>query len=249
MKIISENGIDVTNSCCPVTGDIINLLDHGHVRYISHTPEDLVVAFARICYGGESKGDEADQKLINYLWRNKHTSPFEAPVVYFNIKMPIFVMRQYVRHRMQSLNEISARYTELPNEFYIPTEWRKQDTKNKQGSIETDLWNPEIMGTGLTATEQVRFVCNQAYDTYQALLQAGVAREMARMVLPLNIYTEIYARWDMKNLLHFVTLREDSHAQSEIVEFAKAIKTFLYRLYPKIMKAYDKYKFICEELQ
>src|SRR5689334_22691832 len=115
----------------------IVVLDHGFVRYIDHMGTDQrIVEAARISYKSPSKGEEADRKLIGYLWKNRHLSPFEMCKITFNIKMPIFVMRQFVRHRMQNLNEVSARYTELPAEFYIPKRWRKQDTKNKQGSVE-----------------------------------------------------------------------------------------------------------------
>ena len=150
--------------------------------------------------------------------------------------MPLFVMRQYVRHRMQNLNEVSARYTELPDEFYIPDKWRKQDIKNKQGSIESDELDHE------KCSKNLEEICKMTYDTYQNFLKLGVAREMARMVLPVNIYTEIYTCWDLKNLLHFLALREDSHAQFEIQEYAKAIKTICGELFPNTMEAYEKFK-------
>lgn len=168
-----------------------------------------------------------------------NTSPFEMVKLTLNVKMPIFVMRQWVRHRMQNLNEVSARYTELPNEFYIPSNWRKQDTKNKQGSVPAEdheiFWNQFNTGT-------LKEFCNHSYNTYKNLLDNGVAREMARMVLPVNIYTEIYCCWDMKNLIHFLSLREDSHAQSEIQEYAKAIKEICKELFPWTMEAYEEYK-------
>lgn len=172
-----------------------------------------------------------------------NTSPFEMCKVTLNIKMPIFVMRQYVRHRMQNLNEVSARYTELPDEFYIPTEWRRQDTKNKQGSVadyEED-WT-YLTPLALQATDALKRQCNQAYEVYQRMIETGIAREMARMVLPVNIYTECYACWDLKNLLHFITLRDDSHAQAEIQEYGKAIKQILIDLFPVTMECYEKFK-------
>lgn len=219
-------------------GYTIPVLDHGYVRYVDHMGSDLrIVEAARISYASPSKGEEADKKLLKYLYANKHTSPFEMAKITINIKLPIFVMRQYVRHRIQNLNEVSARYTELPNEFYIPTKWRKQDTKNKQGSVDWDGCNyHENLSTALKQQ------CAKAYDVYQDLLFHGVAREMARMVLPVNIYTEIYSCWDLKNLLHFITLREDSHAQAEIQEYGKAIKTILMALFPWTMEAYEESK-------
>ncbi len=231
------------------SGYTIPVLDHGFVRYIDHMGNDKrILEAARISYKSPSKGDEADKKLLAYLWKNKHTSPFEMVKLTLNIKMPIFIMRQYVRHRMQNLNEVSARYTELPNEFYIPKVWRKQDTKNKQGSVTEQNWNPTLNPEGfplgeVDATKWVDGYCQHAYETYKLLLEAGIAREMARMVLPVNIYTEIYACWDLKNLLHFITLREDSHAQSEIQEYGKAIKFICKELFPWTMEAYEKYKF------
>lgn len=239
-------------------GYTIPVLDHGFVRYIDHMGTDeRIVEAARISYKSPSKGEDQDKKLIAYLYKNRHTSPFEMVKITLNIKMPIFIMRQYVRHRMQNLNEVSARYTELPNEFYIPTSWRPQDPKNKQGSVATENWNPVVIEGGeeadldsrsittwpdITATDLLKTSCQSAYLNYQRLLDAGVAREMARMVLPVNIYTEIYACWDLKNLLHFITLREDSHAQSEIQAYGKAIKSILNEFYPWTMEAYEKYK-------
>jgi thymidylate synthase (FAD) len=226
-------------------GYTIPVLDHGFVRYIDHMGDDKrILEAARISYKSPSKGDEADKKLLSYLWKNKHTSPFEMVKLTLNIKMPIFIMRQYVRHRMQNLNEVSARYTELPNEFYIPSNWRKQDVKNKQGSVEDGVFNPEFGDTEIVnASEYLKSFCDHSYKVYQNLLNAGIAREMARMVLPINIYTEIYACWDLKNLLHFITLREDSHAQAEIQEYGKAIKSICQELFPWTIEAYEKFKF------
>ena len=226
-------------------GHTIPVLDHGFVRYIDHLGSDQrIVEAARVSYGSPSKGEEADKKLLHYLYKNRHTSPFEMCKITLDIKMPIFVCRQYIRHRMQNVNEVSARYTELPNEFYIPKVWRKQDTKNKQGSSgEFDVESNYQLSKNLAN------FCEEAYSEYQDLIADGVAREMARMVLPLNIYTQLYATWDIKNLLHFISLRDDSHAQAEIQEYGKAIKAILQKLFPWTMEAYEKYKWVCEELQ
>lgn len=227
----------------------IQIFDHGFVRYVDHHGSDQrIVEAARVSYHSPSKGLEADRKLIQYLWKNKHTSPFEMCKLTLNVKMPIFVMRQWVRHRMQNLNEVSARYTELPNEFYIPEVFRNQDTKNKQGSLpprtlssfeekERQEWLQKI----------VKEQYDDSYTTYTKLLHCGVAREQARIVLPVGIYTEIYCCWDLKNLLHFITLREDSHAQAEIQEYAKAIKIILQHLFPFTMEAYESVKFPATE--
>lgn len=224
-------------------GYTISVLDHGYVRYIDHMGSDQrICEAARISYKSSSKGDEVDKKLLGYLWKNRHTSPFEIVKLTLNIKMPIFVMRQYVRHRMQNLNEVSARYTELPNEFYIPKIWRKQDIKNKQSSIESEELDHNALSFNLRRWN------DEAYEKYRVLLDKGVAREMARMVLPVNIYTEIYTSWDLKNLLHFITLRDDSHAQAEIQEYGKAIKSVCKELFPWTMAAYEKYKFVLQEV-
>lgn len=218
-------------------GTEIKIHDHGFVRYIGHFGSDLdILESARISYKSPSKGEEQDKKLLAYLLKNKHTSPFEMVKIKFNIKMPIFVMRQFVRHRMQNLNEVSARYTELPNEFYLPepNEWRGQNTANKQGS------------SGLIAEEHqencsfyTQEAYKAAYRTYEYLLEKGVAREMARMVLPVGIYTEIYSCWDLNNLLKFFALRDDSHAQAEIQDYARAMKTITEQCFPWVMELYE----------
>lgn len=236
-------------------GYTIDVLDHGFVRYIDHLGSDeRICEVARISYKSPSKGSFQDKKLLHYLWKNKHTSSFEMVKITLNIKMPIFVMRQYVRHRMQNLNEMSARYTELPNEFYIPTKWRKQDTENKQGSLSNLDWDDNSYYRGIHSKNQdlsaeVSNHCIASYKLYEEMLADGVAREMARMVLPINIYTEIYCCWDLKNLMHFLQLREDVHAQYEIQEYAKAIKLIVKELFPWTIEAFDKFKFkLTEEI-
>lgn len=240
-------------------GHTIPLLDHGFVRYIDHMGDDMrIIQAARTSYGGKSKGPEQDKKLLNSLWKRRHTTPFEQVQITLEVKLPIFIMRHLQRHRMQSINEISARYTELPEEFYIPKEWRKQATKNKQSSDIVIGWNPwhhpdpedpdqvgsYIMGD-MKATGALERHCVRSYYFYKQLLAEGVAKEMARMVLPVNIYTQAYTTWDLKNLLHFVTLRDDpGHAQWEIEQYAKAIKLILEVLFPWTMEAYDRYKFL-----
>jgi thymidylate synthase (FAD) len=217
----------------------IKVLDHGYVRYIDHMGSDSrIVESARISFNQPSKGDEADKKLLKYLWKNKHTSPFEMCKIAFNVKLPIFVMRQWVRHRMQNLNEISARYTDLPNQFYIPEEWRSNlgAGQNKQQSqVDSTLEHKDL-------TKTVALHCAESYHFYETLLKRGVARELARMVLPVNIYTEIYSCWDLKNLLHFITLREDDHAQWEIQQYGRAMKGICQTLFPWTMEAYEEFK-------
>jgi thymidylate synthase (FAD) len=233
-------------------GHTIQVLDKGYVRYVDHMGSDVrIVEAARVSYQSPSKGEEQDRKLLQYLYKNKHTSPFEMCKITFDIKMPIFVARQYIRHRMQNVNEMSMRYTEAPDEFYYPDIWRAQDTKNKQGSITQGGWNPYLTVDSETDTALtfLKAHCIDAFHLYEKMLEAGIAREMARMVLPLNIYTQFYATWDLKNLLHFVTLREDAHAQAEIQDYGRAIKSMLIELFPWTMESYEKYKFHVVEAQ
>lgn len=226
-------------------GHTIKVLDHGFVRYVDHMGSDTrIVEAARISYRSPSKGEEGDKKLLRYLFKNKHTSPFEMCKLTLNVKMPIFIMRQWVRHRMQNLNEVSARYSELPGQFYLPWEWRAQSTENKQSSVIQAEWAVQP-GAGLSSKNEefhhsARQVCLHAYSTYLNLLEQGVAKEMARMVLPVNIYTEIYCCWDLNNLLKFLALRDDSHAQAEIQEYAKAIKEIVAMLFPWTLEVYEE---------
>ena len=204
----------------------------GYVRYIDHMGDDLrVVEAARISYKSPSKGKEQDIKLLRYLMKNRHTSPFEQCNITYNIKMPIFVMRQFVRHRTFRLNEWSGRYSELEDDFYLPTQWRAQDTNNKQGSVAADLNHG-------TCTEIARKAHKHAYSTYQELLRQGVAKEMARVVLPVSIFTEIYINVDLHNLMHFLKLRLDGHAQSEIRDVAQAMIEIAEPHYPETIKAF-----------
>lgn len=219
-------------------GYVIDLPPHGYVRYIDHLGTDQrIVEAARVSYGSPSKGEEADKKLLMYLYRNRHTSPFEQCNITFNIKMPIFCMRQFVRHRTFRLNEFSGRYSEMPDEFFYPPVWRKQDTKNKQGSIQEidSEWQGMVYHT---AKEAYDFV----YKLYKVLINVyGVAKEQARMILPVGIYTEIYVNCDLHNLMHFLRLRLDAHAQSEIQDIAVAMKLIAKELFPWTFEAFERY--------
>lgn len=226
-------------------GFTVPVLGQGYVRYIDHLGDDLrIVETARISYKSPSKGDDADKKLLFYLFKNRHTSPFEACNITFNIKMPIFCMRQFVRHRTMRLNEWSGRYSELADEFYTPRWWRLQDAKNKQGSVEvnglTD-WHEE--------NDRIAKECfRQCYSAYQQFLQRGVAKELARIVLPVSLFTEIYCNVDVHNLIHFLNLRQDPHAQLEMREIANAMEVIFKELYPWCAEARAKFKFKVEEV-
>lgn len=211
-------------------GHVINIPPHGFVRYVDHLGTDQrIVEAARVSYQSPSKGEEADRKLITYLFKNRHTSPFEQCNITFEIKMPIFVMRQFVRHRTFRLNEWSGRYSELKDEFYRPKNWRIQDTKNKQGSVDihlqSDAWQKEN-------DDILDIAYHWAYEMYRKLLNQGVAKELARIVLPVGIYTQIYVNIDLHNLMHFLNLRLDPHAQAEIRDVAWAMLQIGEQLFP-----------------
>ncbi len=240
-------------------GFTIEQKPHGYVRLIdSFGTDQRIVEAARVSYGSPSKGEEADKKLLLYLWKHRHTSPFEQCNITFNIKMPIFIMRQFVRHRTFKLNEWSGRYSELADEFYIPEKWRKQDTKNKQGSVAEQDWDvpwSEVAeaATGLTTnqilSDNLEKFCAESYRLYQEMLSDNVAKEMARFVLPLNTYTEIYVNCDLHNLLHFLTLRTDSHAQKEIQDVANAMLQITEQIFPWTIEAWRNFKFQIIETQ
>lgn len=200
-----------------------------------HTLDAQIVRAARVSYDKGTKTVRDDEKLIRYLIRNEHWSPFEMVEFKFHVKAPIFVARQWFRHRTGNVNEISGRYSVLEDEFYIPEKWRLQDTKNRQGS------QGELGGlTNEYATDAYTEALDYAYKAYEALLSAGVAREMARMVLPLSTYTQFYWKQDLRNLLHFLKLRLDEHAQWEIREYAKAILSLIEPLVPVTVKAWKE---------
>ena len=221
-------------------GFTVPVLGQGYVRYIDHLGDDLrIVETARISYKSPSKGDEADKKLLMFLHKNRHTSPFESCNITFNIKMPIFCMRQFVRHRTFRLNEWSGRYSELADEFYVPEVWRVQDKKNKQGSLveegNTQGWHDDN-------TAIVESTHRQCYQNYQLLLERGVAKELARIVLPVSMFTEIYVNVDVHNLMHFLGLRQDAHAQKEMRDIADAMANIFKELYPWSFEAYEEYQ-------
>jgi thymidylate synthase (FAD) len=222
------------------------VLDHGFVRLVDYLGGDqLIVDSARISYAKLNNTDaDGNTKLINYLMKNHHTSPFESVVFTFHVKMPLFVARQWVRHRTARLNEVSARYTELPSDFYIPEKWRAQSKVNKQGSVE---------GHGDAAWHEARSAilkntCEANYKTYQNMLEDGVAREMARFVLPVNIYTECYWQMDLKNLFHFLKLRLDSHAQYEIQVYGQAMAQIVKTVVPLAYNAFEEHMLYAKTL-
>lgn len=230
----------------------VKVLDRGLVKLVGFTVDlddfddyrlDLnkgldaqVVRAARASYTGGTKTKREDAALIDYLVRHSHWSPFEMVQVKFFVKAPLFVVQQLLRHRTFSFNQESARYSVIEDEFYVPKAWRLQDTKNKQGSV--GQLDPL---TNAYATDAYTESLDYAYKAYQALLDAGVAREMARMVLPVSVYTKLYVRGDLRNWLHFLELRLDDHAQWETRQYAEAIYHILKFLAPTTLKSWEEH--------
>jgi thymidylate synthase (FAD) len=220
-------------------------LDHGFVRLVDFMGSDSrVLEAARVSYAPGTtaeqqtaeKSDEENKGLIDYLLRNGHTSPFEQVVFTFHMKMPIFVARQIVRHRMARLNEISGRYTVLKSEFFLPEELRVPAKNNKQGSVEG--FDPVA---GLDLLESMAEFQQGAADSYAAYLDAGVAKELARINLPLATYTEWYWQMDLSNLIKFMGLRSDAHAQKEVRVYSEAIEWFVSQITPWAYAAYENH--------
>ncbi|HKK47887.1 MAG TPA: FAD-dependent thymidylate synthase [Alkalispirochaeta sp.] len=216
------------------------VLDKGFVRLVDYLGGDQrIVQSARVSYGAGTKTYRQDKGLINYLLRNEHTSPFEQVIFTFHTKMPVFVARQWVRHRTARLNEISGRYSVMKDEFYVPAEGAvaPQSTDNKQGRS-GDAFDPEqarAIQAELSGQQQ------GAYREYEALLERNVARELARINLPLSMYTEWYWQIDLHNLLHFLKLRMDSHAQYEIRAYAEVMFEIAQRVCPIATEAFDEH--------
>lgn len=217
-----------------------HVLDHGLVALVESMGSDLsIVRNARVSYDAEWRTGEdegKDAKLINYLLKNKHTSPFEAVQFTFEVKAPIFVFRQWHRHRTWSFNEISARYAELPEEFYVPEldQITTQSASNKQ--MRTDERNPEAD----IIQESIRDFCGVAFDLYRELLGVSCPRELARSVLPVGTYSHMFATVDLHNLMHFLRLRLHSHAQYEIRVYAEAMLELASAVCPVTMAAFKE---------
>jgi thymidylate synthase (FAD) len=230
----------------------IKVLDHGFVRLIDYMGDDnAIVQAARVSYGQGTKKVSEDRGLIQYLMRHSHTTPFEMCEIKLHVKLPIFIARQWIRHRTASVNEYSARYSILSKEFYIPApeQLATQSKLNHQGRGET-----------LSAAEQMRVLsllkmdADDCYTHYLEMLnhdeqgtiidpeKQGIAREIARMNLNLNYYTEWYWKIDLHNLFHFIALRADSHAQYEIREYAKVIGDIVQQWVPLAYEAFLEYK-------
>ncbi len=255
----------------------IPVLDHGFVRVIDYMGDDsAIVQAARVSYGKGTKQVSTDRGLINYLMRHRHTSPFEMCEIKFHIKLPIFVARQWIRHRTANVNEYSARYSILDREFYVPDEEflrlqkeavRRSRTAAAQldllGGEETERPAPVATAAQSTTNRQgregvlppeeaarvlreIRAISQRAFTVDDRLLgdeaRPGIARELARIVLPLNTYTQWYWKIDLHNLLHFLQLRADPHAQFEIRAYAEVILDIVRRWVPLTAAAFEEYR-------
>jgi len=218
----------------------IKVLDKGFIRLVDYLGDDSrIVQSARVSYGEGTKSYREDKGLIDYLLRNDHTSPFEQVSFTFHIKMPIVVARQWIRHRTAKVNEISGRYSVMESDFYVPAAENiaLQSDDNKQGRqnepVSAELAK-EIQD--IISAEQTR-----VYETYTKLLDMGLAREIARINLPLSLYTEWYWTMDLHNLFHFLRLRMDGHAQKEIRVYADAIFEIVKKITPIAAEAFEKH--------
>lgn len=216
-----------TQHTVPLYGD-----GRGHVTLVHHSGDDLsAVNAARVSFGAHrTELDDKDLKLLAYLAKERHTSPFEHCSITLRVKVPLFVARQWMRHRTQSYNEISRRYTSVDVDFFVPAKLRKQHKSNRQAS------EGVIEDENLLAEYQ--YSIQRAMRSYETLIAEGVCREQARAVLPQAMYTEFYATANLLNWLKFIELRDHEGAQQEIVEAAQGVRSILSTLYPHTTKAW-----------
>ncbi len=232
--------------------EAVPVLDHGFVRVIDYMGDDAaIVQAARVSYGTGTKSVRDDAGLIRYLMRHRHTTPFEMCEIKYHVKLPVFVARQWIRHRTANVNEYSARYSILDREFYIPApeQLAAQSTANRQGR--GDVLEGEEAARVLALLKDDSARC---YDHYEEMLnegpdgepadpdRQGLTRELARMNLPLNIYTQWYWKTDLHNLLHFLSLRADAHAQYEIRVYAEAMLETVKAWVPTVYEAFLDYR-------
>ena len=232
-------GIDASDKDA-LLGKRIDCLDKGFVRLIDVMGDDAaIVQAARVSYGSGTKKVLEDRGLIRYLLRHAHTTPFEMVEFKFHVKLPIFVARQWIRHRTANVNEYSGRYSEMKDEFYTPhpNDIRPQSVANKQGRSDETL--PE--GMAEQAANAFKSGQDEAYAQYQEFLEQGIAREIARINLPVSNYTEWYWKIDLHNLFHFLRLRIDAHAHYEIRVFAEAIAELVQPFVPYAWEAFEDY--------
>lgn len=212
------------------------VLDQGFVRLVDHMPQEnldsAIVQSARVSYGDGTKTSRGDTGLIRYLMRHWHTTPFEMVEFKFHIKMPIYIARQHMRHRTASINELSARYSVVPREYYTPDVLRGQAIVNHQGSE----------GVSEADVSHMQVHLEKSFEVYDKLLEDGCCREQARGTLPQSTFTEFYWKINLHNLMHYLQLRMDAHAQQEIRAYAEAIFKLVEPLVPITMKAFTDFR-------
>lgn len=218
----------------------IKVLNHGFIRLVDYMGSDQSIEkAARQSYDENpelsTRGEKDTRRLLRYLMRNRHTSPFEMAEVVFQVKAPIFVFRQWHRHRTASINEISGRYAQLPDEYYLPKNYLKQSSDNKQGS--SSSIHPEAGSLHLGTVAYIE----GGFNGYKYMNEAGVSKEQARMHLPLSTFSTMTWKCNLHNLFHFLKLRLDSHAQYEIRVYAREIANIVMELFPISYEAFEDY--------
>jgi len=219
----------------------IPCLDHGFVMLKDYMGGDAsIVQAARVSYGTGTKRVSEDKSLVAYLMRHQHTTPFEMVELKFLVKLPIFVARQWIRHRTANVNEMSGRFSVMEDEFYLPAEpdVRYQSATNRQGSSAEEV-PPELRRRVL---ETLRAGAARAYGEYEEMIERNIARELARIHLPVSLYTQWYWKIDLHNLLHFLQLRMDEHAQYEIRVYAQAMARIVKDVVPWTWEAFEEFR-------
>ncbi len=222
-------------------GTEVKVLDRGFVRLVDFMgSDDAIVEAARVSYGKGTKKRREDRGLIRYLMRHQHTTPFEMVEFKFHVKLPIFVARQWIRHRTANVNEYSGRYSVMEDEFYVPqpAEIKPQSTTNRQGREEGEI-DPAVREAFIAFLNTSN---RKLYDEYLKTIESGIAREIARINLPLSLYTQWYWKIDLHNLFHFLKLRLEETAQYEIREYAKAMAAMTKQVVPMAWEAFEDYQ-------
>ncbi|MBP7095203.1 MAG: FAD-dependent thymidylate synthase [Spirochaetia bacterium] len=234
----------MAHTTVPEAEDVLDrefpVLDKGFVRLVDYLGGDERIAqAARVSYGAGTRTVREDAALIDHLLRNEHTSPFEQVVLTFHVKLPVFVARQWIRHRTARVNEISGRYSIMKDEFYVPApeDVALQSRDNKQGRSD----DPVAPEAAAAAISRMRADQKAAYESYSALVESGLARELARINLPLSLYTEWYWQIDLHNLFRFLSLRLDPHAQREIREYAAVLLDLARRVAPVACASFERH--------
>jgi len=224
-----------------IIGEKIYCSDDGFIRLVDYMGTDSsIVQAARVSYGKGTKTLLEDRNLIRYLMRHRHTTPFEMVEMTFHARMPIFVARQWVRHRTANINEYSMRYSEPLDMYYLPEPENiaEQSKDNKQGRKQDPLNRKEA----INIRDEMNYNMSNSFETYNKFNQQGLARELSRIILPTGAYTEWYWKNDLHNTLHFLNLRMDKHAQKEIRDYANAMSTIVKKIAPLAYEAFEDYR-------